>query len=55
MEWDTTTVVVPFRLASERFPNKVLERFRGRTLIEHALAHGCELSPRQIVQLIGNS
>lgn len=53
--WDATTVVVPFRLGSRRFPRKALCRFRsrsapeGKTLIEHALASVSALAPGQIV------
>lgn len=47
--WNDVTVVVPFRLPSKRFPNKALCRYRGKTLIEHAIANGAELAPRRIV------
>jgi len=47
--WSDVTVVVPFRLASERFPNKALCRFRGKTLVEHAVDNGAALSPRRVV------
>ena len=47
--WATTTVVVPFRLASARFPDKALARFEGRTLLEHALTHAASLTTGPIV------
>lgn len=49
MVLDSTTVVIPFRLGSSRFPRKALCRFRGRTLIEHALAHATSLCARRVV------
>jgi 3-deoxy-manno-octulosonate cytidylyltransferase (CMP-KDO synthetase) len=36
--------VVPFRLTSQRFPDKPLARFRGLPLIEHALASARRLA-----------
>lgn len=47
--WNDVTVVVPFRLPSKRFPNKALCRYRGKTLIEHAIANAAGLTPRRIV------
>jgi 3-deoxy-manno-octulosonate cytidylyltransferase (CMP-KDO synthetase) len=47
--WRDLTVVVPFRLASSRFPDKALARFRGLTLVEHALRHGAQLAPDALV------
>lgn len=46
---EATTVVVPFRLASARFPGKALARFQGRTLLEHALSLGAALSTAELV------
>jgi len=47
--WNDITVVVPFRLASSRFPNKALCHYRGKTLIEHAVENASQLAPRRIV------
>lgn len=47
--WNQVTVVVPFRLASNRFPNKAVTRYRGKTLIEHAIANAAALAPRRVV------
>ena len=47
--WNQVTVVVPFRLASNRFPNKALCRYRGKTLLEHAIDNGAAVGPRRIV------
>jgi len=41
--WQEVTVVIPFRLASQRFPNKALARFQGRPLLEHALRNASAL------------
>ena len=44
-----TTVVVPFRLASQRFPQKALSRVLGKTLIEHALVNAAALEALEVV------
>lgn len=47
--WAHTSVVVPFRLGSQRFPNKALCVYRGRTLVEHALINAAALGPARLV------
>ncbi len=47
--WSDVTIIVPFRLASERFPNKALSLFHGKTLVEHAIDNAERFSPRKIV------
>ncbi len=47
--WRDTVVVVPFRLGSQRFPNKALARFRGRPLLEIAIEHALALGGRTVV------
>jgi 3-deoxy-manno-octulosonate cytidylyltransferase (CMP-KDO synthetase) len=49
MRRERPSVVVPFRLASSRFPNKALCSFRGRPLLEHALRIAAALEPRELV------
>jgi CMP-2-keto-3-deoxyoctulosonic acid synthetase len=47
--WNNVTIIVPFRLGSDRFPNKALSLFRGKTLVEHAIDNAALFSPRRIV------
>lgn len=49
MKLDAVTIVIPFRLASRRFPRKALCSFRGKTLLEHAVANASALGGRRVV------
>ncbi len=47
--WNDTTIVVPFRLASSRFPNKALATYNGRSLLERTIVNAKSLSKRTIL------
>lgn len=47
--WSEITVVIPFRLDSNRFPGKALCKYRGKTLVEHALLNSSRLPARSMV------
>lgn len=37
-------VIIPFRLNSKRFPNKVMSIFKGKTLLEHAIENALQIN-----------
>lgn len=47
--WRQTTVVVPFRLGSTRFPNKALTRYKDAPLLTHGIRNALALGSAGVI------